>query len=87
MTNIYIYCIFERDQLLHGVYSSIKAAHRDAMKLCNKGASPVYVRHEGESVIPTVTMLRNIFKGGIDIKVKYVSDRGAATVLKTKLRE
>jgi hypothetical protein len=87
VTNIYIYCIFEGDQLLHGVYSSIKAAHRDAMKLCNKGTSPVYIRYEGKSVIPTITMLRNIFKGALDIKVKYASNSRTATVLKTKLRE
>ena len=28
MTKIYIYCLFERDGALHGVYSSLKAAHR-----------------------------------------------------------
>lgn len=87
MTNIYIYCVFERDQLLHGVYSSIKAAHRDAVKLCNKGSTPVYIRHEGQSVTPTIKMLRNIFKGALDIQVKYFSNNMSATVLKTKLRE
>lgn len=87
MTNIYIYCVFERDQLLHGVYSSIKAAHRDAVKLCNRGSTPVYIRYEGESIVPTIKMLRNIFKGALDIQVKYSSNTMSATVLKTKLRE
>lgn len=87
MTNIYIYCVFEKDQQLHGVYSSIKAAHRDAIKLCNKGNTSVYIRHEGQSIVPTIRMLRNIFKGALDIKVKYASNSMSATVLKTKLRE
>ena len=87
MTNIYIYCVFEGDQILHGVYSSIKAAHRDAMKLCNRGNSKVYIRHGNESRSPTVTMLRNIFKGEMNIKIKYWSDVASATVLKTQLKE
>ena len=87
MTNIYIYCVFEGDQVLHGVYSSIKAAHRDAVKLCNQGNSRVYIRHDGEGKIPTVTMLRNIFKGEMNIKIKYWSDAKSATILKTRLRE
>ncbi len=87
MTNIYIYCVFEGDQILHGIYSSIKAAHRDAMKLCNKGASKVYIRHDDGSKVPTIKMLRNIFKGKVDIKIKYWSNTTSATVLKTQLRE
>ena len=87
MTNIYIYCVFEADQVLYGVYSSIKAAHRDALKICNKGQSPVYIRHDGEIRVPTITMLRNIFKGEMNIKVKYWSDAASVTVLKTQLKE
>jgi hypothetical protein len=87
VTNIYIYCVFEKDEALYGVYSSSKAAHRDALKLCNTGHTPVYVKHQGRSVEPDVTLLRNIFKGAMDIKVTYHSNKSTATILKTKLRE
>ncbi len=87
MTKIYIYCIFVNNDILHGVYSSIKSAHRDAIKLCNKGNSNVYINHEGKTMQPDLTLLRNIFKGGIDIKVSYFSDTDKITILKTKLRE
>ncbi|MAH50862.1 hypothetical protein CMI37_33910 [Candidatus Pacearchaeota archaeon] len=87
MTKIYIYCLFEKDEVLHGVYSSIKAAHRDAIKLCNKGGSAVYLQQGDGVITPTITALRNIFKGALDIKIKYYSDKSHATILKTKLRE
>lgn len=87
MTKIYIYCIFVNNDVLYGVYSSIKSAHRDAIKLSNKGSSSVYINHEGKSMQPTLTLLRNIFKGGIDIKVSYFTDSEKITILKTKLRE
>ena len=41
MTNIYCYCLFDGNGNFQGVYSSTAAVHRDAMKLCNKGHSPV----------------------------------------------
>jgi len=87
MTNIYIYCVFEKDEALYGVYSSSKAAHRDALKLCNIGRTPVYLNHEGKPIQPDVTLLRNIFKGAMDVKVTYHSDQSTATILKTRLRE
>ena len=87
MTKIYIYCIFENNESLCGVYSSIKSAHRDAVKLCNNGTSGVYVNHQGKSMQPDLTLLRNIFKGEIDIKVSYFSGTSKVTILKTKLRE
>lgn len=87
MTKIYIYCIFENNEALHGVYSSIKSAHRDAVKLCNRGGSGVYINHRGKSMQPDLTLLRNIFKGEIDVKVDYFSGASRVTILKTKLKD
>ena len=87
MTKIYIYCIFENNESLYGVYSSIKSAHMDAIKLCNNGNSGVYISHQGRSMQPDLTLLRNIFKGEVDVKVGYFSDAAKVTILKTKLRE
>jgi hypothetical protein len=87
MTKLNIYCVFDKTQALYGVYSSIKAAHRDALKLCNSGYSPVVVFHNSERKTPNATLLRNIFKGEIDVKVDYFSDNSKITILKTSLRE
>lgn len=87
MTKLNIYCLFDSDDALYGVYSSIKAVHRDALKICNKGFSSVYLRYDGESRTPNITMLRNIFKGEIDVKVNYVSDKSKITILKTSIKE
>jgi len=87
MTKIYIYCLFDRIDGLHGVYSSIKAAHRDALRLCNKGNSQVYVKVGNENHNPSVTLLRNLFKGELDVKVEYTSDKNRVQIVKTKLRE
>ena len=87
MTKIYIYCIFEKNESLHGVYSSIKSAHRDAIKLCNSGATGVYINYKEKSMQPDLTLLRNIFKGEVDVKVSYFSGSSMVTILKTKLRE
>jgi len=87
MTKLNIYCLFDSDDALYGVYSSIKAVHRDALKICNNGFSGVYLRYNGESKTPNITMLRNIFKGEIDVKVNYVSDKSKITILKTSIKE
>ena len=87
MTKIYIYCLFDKEGNFKSVYSSIKAVHRDAMKLCNQGTSAVIVEVDGVSSSPSLTLLRNVFKGETDIKVKYLSDQNQATIIKTKLRE
>jgi len=87
MTKLNIYCLFDRTQSLHGVYSSIKAVHRDALKLCNSGFSPVYTFYNSERVSPNPTLLRNIFKGEIDVKVDYFSDNSKITILKTSIKE
>lgn len=87
MTKIYIYCVFDDEDNLHGVYSSLKSAHADAIKLANRGASGVYIFHEGKSMQPDLTFIRNVFKGIIDFKVNYYSSKRKVTVLKTKLKD
>jgi len=87
MTKIYTYCLLEGGDVLHGVYSSLKAAHRDALKLANKGSRHVHIHHDGKSVIPTLKLLRNIFAGEFDIKIDYYSDNKMVSILKTKLKE
>jgi hypothetical protein len=87
MTKIYIYCVFEGGDTLHGVYSSLKTAHRDALKLANTGPRGVFMRYEGNSIKPNLKLLRNIFAGEFDIKVNYYSDDKMVSILKTKLKE
>ena len=87
MTKINIYCLFDNQQSLYGVYSSIKAVHRDALKLCNDGHSSVKINHAGSRATPNITMLRNIFKGETDVKVNYASDKTQITILKTSIKE
>jgi hypothetical protein len=86
MTKIYIYCLFDLDSFV-GVYSSIKAVHRDALRYSNRGYSPVYMVYENVVQKPSLTALRNIFKGKCDIEVKYRTSSSSIRVLKTKLRE
>ena len=87
MTNINIYCLFDEQDALYGVYSSIKAVHRDALKICNRGSSGVFVNSEKGMQKANIGFLRNLLKGEIDKKVKYMSDYGQVTILKTGLRE
>ena len=87
MTKIYIYCLFEKDDNFYGVYSSLKAAHRDAMKLCNRGNSEVYINTEVGTEKPLFGRVRNLFQGECDVKVHYFSSAARATIIKTKLRE
>tara|TARA_Y100000593_G_C4304424_1_gene335023 strand:+ start:2079 stop:2342 length:264 start_codon:yes stop_codon:yes gene_type:complete len=87
MTKIYIYCVFDDEDVLHGVYSSLKSAHKDAIKLANRRGSGVYIVHDGKSMQPDLTFIRNIFKGEIDLKINYYSNKNKVTVLKTKLRD
>ena len=82
-----INCLFDTQQSLHGVYSSVKAAHRDALQLCNTGHSAVYLKTAEGLVTPTVSILQNIFKGEIDVKVQYVSNKSNVTIIKTGLKE
>tara|TARA_R110000824_G_scaffold357689_2_gene545263 strand:+ start:190 stop:453 length:264 start_codon:yes stop_codon:yes gene_type:complete len=87
VTKIYIYCLFDQKGVFHGVYSSIKSAHRDALKLCNTGVSPVVVNINNEWVTPSLSALRNLFKGELDVKVKYISETEQIQIIKTKLKE
>ncbi len=87
MTKLNIYCLFDNDDSLHGVYSSIKSVHKDALKLCNSGHSGVFIRYDNKSVKPSITMLRNIFKGEIDVKVFYYSNKTKITILKTSIKD
>lgn len=86
MTKIYIYCLFDVDKFV-GVYSSLKAVHRDALKLSNKGFSNVFMIYEDKMSRPSLTELRNIFKGKCDIEVKYRTDNTLIKIYKTKLKE
>ena len=87
MTKIYIYCLFDTYDSFVGVYSSLQAIHRDALKLANRGVSKVYMVHENKSSAPSLTSLRNIFKGKCDTEVKYRTDSTSIRIYKTKLKE
>ena len=87
MTKIYIYCLFDTRDNFMGVYSSIQAVHRDALKLSNRGHSSVYMVYEKETKTPSLTALRNIFKGKCDVEVKYRTESTSIKIYKTKLKE
>ena len=87
MTKIYIYCLFDTSDDFVGVYSSIQAVHRDALKLSNRGYSNVYMIHNNDVTTPSLTSLRNIFKGKCDVEVKYRTDSTSIRIFKTKLKE
>ena len=86
MTKIYIYCLFDMDNFI-GVYSSLKAVHRDALKLSNHGYSSVYMVYQGSAMKPSLTSLRNIFKGKCNVEVRYRTDNTSIRIYKTKLME
>ena len=86
MTKIYIYCLFDMERFV-GVYSSLKAVHRDALRLSNRGHSHVYMVYDGNAVKPSLTALRNIFRGKCDTEVKYRTNNTSITIYKTKLKE
>ena len=86
MTKIYIYCLFDMDSFM-GVYSSLKSVHRDALRLANRGRLPVYMWGNDGRLPPSLTGLRNFFKGKCDIEIKYRSDTTAISIYKTKLKE
>ncbi len=87
MTKLYIYCLFEQGDIFHGVYSSLKSAHRDALKIANKGTSGVFIKYNGNSIPPTLPVLKKIFNGEVDVKIDYISSHSRSTIIKTKLRE
>ena len=87
MTKIYTYCLFDETGTFFGVYSSLQAVHRDALKICNRGNASVMMEYMGERQTPNLGTLRNILKGKCDVKVCYVAGRHAAKIIKTKLKE
>ena len=87
MTKIYIYCLFDTLDNFMGVYSSLKSVHRDALKLSNRGRTNVYMVGNGEPTQPSLTSLRNIFKGKCDVEVKYRTSSTSIRIYKTKLKE
>jgi hypothetical protein len=87
MTKIYIYCLFDGNGTFMGVYSSLKAIHRDALKLANKGPFDVVVNIGGVQQKPTMKLLWNTFKGVCDVQVEYRCGLSTAKIIKTKLKE
>ena len=87
MTEIYTYCLFDGDDTFHGVYSSLSAVYRDAVKLANKGASQVLLRTEKGWGELSLTALRNVLYGKCDVVVLLQGGRHRAKILKTKLKE
>ena len=87
MTKIYIYCLFDRLDTFMGVYSSLQAAHRDALKVCNRGGSGVYIQTPEGWSTPSLKLLRNMFKGRCDVEIQYRSDVQMVKIYKTKLKE
>ena len=87
MTKIYIYCLFDRMDNFLGVYSSLEAVHRDALRVCNQGATPVYMKADKSTTPASLVELRNTFKGLCDVEVRYFSDAQFVKIFKTKLKE
>jgi len=87
MTKIYVYCLFDEKDVFWGAYSSLKAVHRDALKIANTGTSSVLVETQDGPRKPSLTAIRNIFKGKCDIWIRYRGGRHIARIVKTKLKE
>ena len=87
MTKIYIYCLFDEKDIFCGAYSSLKAIHRDALRIANSGTSQVFLETEGAAAAPSLRNLRNIFKGKCDAWIRYRGGKHVAKIVKTKLRE
>jgi len=87
MTKIYTYCLFDGDDTFHGVYSSLAAAYRDAIKIANQGQSRVVLQTENGWVDPNLTTLRNVLYSKCDVVVTLQGGRHKAKILKTKLKE
>mgnify|MGYP003627720615 FL=1 len=87
MTKIYIYCLFDTMDNFLGVYSSLKAVHRDALRLSNRGQSNVYMFYDNLRASPNLTTLRNVFKGRQNYEVKYKSSGASIRIFKTTLRD
>ncbi len=86
-TKINIYCLFEGDGNLYGVYSSLKAAHRDALQICNRSHARVLLEAPAGYIPATLEALRGVFQGEIDVKARYTAGKYSARIVKTKLKE
>jgi hypothetical protein len=49
--------------------------------------APVIMEHGDVRELPTLTALRNILKGAIDVQIHYKSGPRTAKIIKTKLKE
>ena len=87
MTKIYTYCLFDKDDIFHGVYSSLSSAYRDALKIANQGSSSVLIKTDDGWQKPSLTTLRNVLYGKCDVVVVLHGDNCRAKILKTKLKE
>ena len=87
MTKIYTYCLFDKFDHFLGVYSSLKAVHRDATAICNQGTSSVYMIIDNKAHACSLTALRNAFRGKQDYQIKYQRNVQFIKIFKTKLRE
>ena len=87
MTKIYTYCLFDGDDTFRGVYSSLAAAYRDAIKIANRGQSRVMLQTEDGWVDPDLTKLRNALYSKCDVVVILQGGRHRAKILKTRLKE
>lgn len=87
MTKIYTYCLFDHADNFEGVYSSLKAVYRDALRLSNKGPGDVHMLTSKGWQKPSLTELRNLLKGQFDVIILFRSGVSGAKVLKTKLKE
>ena len=79
--------MFDKYDNFLGVYSSLKAVHRDAVKICNQGTSGVYMKLDGRPAPASLVNLRNTFKGLCDVEMRYFSDAQLVKIFKTKLKE
>ena len=87
MTKIYIYCLFDGDYNFLGVYSSLSAVYRDAIRVANKGSSSVKIMTDKGWEDPSLTTLRNVLYGKCEVAVDLRSGSSRARILKTKLKE
>tara|TARA_B100000131_G_scaffold311223_1_gene343827 strand:- start:4287 stop:4550 length:264 start_codon:yes stop_codon:yes gene_type:complete len=87
MTNIYTYCLFDKDDNFLAVYSSLKSAYRDALSISNRGNFGVRMLTPDGWSEPSLKDLRNTLKGVVDIAILFKSDQAGAKIIKTKLKE
>ena len=61
--NLYAYVLIDKNEEITGVYSSVKSAYRDGVKLCNQTNSPVqYINENNELKKITLGDVRTYFK-------------------------